>query len=112
MRGFKITLENEDFRIRFYHNQEMNTVVCVLENEWGDIFRGKAKCNTKEGDIYDEKTGEGIALKKALEKLDRFSSRCISSTFWNRIKQIKRIDNGLFGAWERRRVKEDKDANV
>ena len=107
MKGFSIILEEEKFKIRFYHAPENNVVVCLLEDAYENIYRGKARCNTLEGDVYDEKEGEAIALRKALDKFQRTRAKNLNRLFSLELKSLTKADYGIYQGWERRRIKED-----
>lgn len=107
MKGFTITLDNRYFLVRFYHAPEKNTTVCVLEDLWAeDIYRGKARCNTRDGDIYSHREGEKISLQRAINKFVKKNCRVIKKIYNDNLEEISRIDTGLFIAWERRKLKE------
>jgi hypothetical protein len=105
MKGFKIILRDEKFSVKFYHDEKKNTIVCVLEDQWGS-YTGKAKCNIEAGDVYSKTNGENIALDRVLEKRHVHESKIAYKEYRKRIEVIKQQTEGLFKKWIRLSLKD------
>ena len=80
-KGFKINIDGILYHVYF---QEFNSKVVKCMIIAGDkIFTAISKCNFSEGDVFDLKEGQRIALEKALTKL------CNSQIKSNEIAQDK-----------------------
>jgi hypothetical protein len=104
MKGFYITIRDEKFRVKFYHDEKKNTVVCVLEDQWG-TYTGKAKCNTEAGDVYDEKEGEERALQRSIWKWHRKKFYIVNGEYLLNTRKLEQQKSGLFNKWSRIAVK-------
>jgi len=76
MKGLKHVDHVRDINVhaRFIVQDEKN-VVCILNDNSHDMditFRGVAKCNFDEGDVFDVQFGKELSLRKALEKRNKF----------------------------------------
>lgn len=98
MKGFAITINGIRNWVAF---KEFNNkvVICYLEDEFGDVFEGKAFCNHAEGDIFDRKAGEQLALHRAARlRYDRDAAMARKS-YKDTIRQISDDYDGLIAKW-------------
>ena len=76
MRGFNIIIDKNHYQIKFKKRNKKEIICeiysgnCVRNSLYQipEKFTGKAKCNFEDGDVFDRKTGEKLALLRALEK--------------------------------------------
>jgi hypothetical protein len=88
---FKVELKDFYFKTKFIY--QSNVVICLLTvNAFSDkfpyteyedkIFKGIAKCDQE--DTYNKDVGEVIALKKAIDKFDKYNVKrlILQSKYW------------------------------
>lgn len=71
-----------------FTNEDENTIICRLENRWGDKHYGKAKCLPE--DTFNENCGQRIAFFKAYTKSLR---HLCNSTVLQVYKELKDLCN-------------------
>lgn len=78
--GIKATINGIVVYVKFHHYNERVTKCEVSTDLDGvPVMTGYAKVNLDEGDVYDEKKGEVIAIEKALHKLYAWIDRDIAT---------------------------------
>ena len=72
MKNFKYGVNGQKYFVTFKHFNDL-VVKCEIHDLTHDVvFKGKAKVNTEDGDVYSMEEGERISFEKALEKRDKF----------------------------------------
>ena len=59
----------ENRSVKYIVKPEIGLVVCVIKEDWNNVFRGVAKCSPE--DQFDEEKGKRIAYLRACKKRKR-----------------------------------------